>query len=190
MTQESADRPALPSSRGLLILTGASHTGKTSVARSILDLKGPPAALLGVDQVLEHTLVRPRDDRWREIPLAYELLRPQVAALLRADWFVVFESTFTYVPDAGRAEFHGGEIERLAEIARSAGAPLSIVQLRASETNVIQRAESTGRLPTTIVAETLTLHDAAAMPEQTIQVETDASDPGQLARGLLVSLPA
>ena len=189
MKGESADRPEL-ASRGLLILTGASHTGKTSVAKAILDLKGPPAALLSVDQTLEHTLVRPPGDRWSEIPLAYRLLRLQAEALLEADWFVVLESTFTYVPGTGPPEFHAEEVERFADLALAAGAPLSLVQLSASEATVFKRAEATRRLPLDVVAATHALHDLAAMPHQVIQVETDASGPEDLARRVLALIAA
>lgn len=170
-------------------MTGASHTGKTSVARSILDLKGPPAALLGVDQTLEHTLVRPRGDRWQEIPLAYSLLRLQAEALLEADWFVVLESTFTYVPNEGPPEFHGDEIKRLVGIALAAGAPFLIAQLHAPEKTLFKRAEATHRLPLAIVAETFSLHGAAEVPSQTVRVEADGRDPQQLARSLLAAFP-
>ncbi|HEU5253426.1 MAG TPA: AAA family ATPase [Solirubrobacterales bacterium] len=188
MTRESGDRAAARASRGLLILTGASHTGKTSVARSILDLKGSPAALLGVDQTLEHTLVRPPGDRWNEIPLAYELISLQTEALLRAGWFIVLESTFTHVPEEGPPEFHGGEIERLVEIALAAGAPWSIVQLNAAESTVIERAEASCRLPLAIVTKTIALHRGAAMPAGTIQLQTE-SNPRQLAQSILAGFP-
>jgi chloramphenicol 3-O-phosphotransferase len=190
LTQESADQPEFPASRGLLVLTGASHTGKTSVARSILDLKAPPVALLGVDRTLEQTLLRPREDHWSEIPLAYELLRAQAEVLLRAGWFVVMESTFTYVPSMGDSEFHDEEIERLEAVASGVGAPFLLAQLRVAETVVLERAEATGRLPLAVVAETLRLHNAADMPDQAIRVEASDLEADQLARSLLRSFPA
>src|SRR4051812_33086856 len=87
-------------SASLLILTGASHTGKTSVAQELLRLCPPPTAYLGVDKTLRTVLVHPPGDSWAQIPLAYRLLHAQAELLLDQRWFVIFESTFTYVPAA------------------------------------------------------------------------------------------
>jgi len=106
MTRSGGPTGELSGSGRLIVLTGASHTGKSSVAAEILRLASPPVAFLGIDSTLDHTLVRPEGGRWEEIPLAYELNREQIAPLLRQGWTVVFESTFTYVPAAGPPEFH------------------------------------------------------------------------------------
>src|ERR1044072_3285967 len=101
---------------GLLIVTGASHTGKTSVIRSLMPELQPPVALLGVDHTLEHTLIKPTAERWAQIPLAYKLIQSQLGPLLDAKWLVVIESTFTYVPDDGPGIFHGDVLEAMLEV--------------------------------------------------------------------------
>jgi len=174
----------------LLVLTGASHTGKTSVAREVLRLASPPAALLSVDEALHTVLVRPPGDLWAQIPLAYELLRLQAEALLDHGWLVVFESTFTYVPASGIAEFHGEELSRLIKVAEDQEVPWAVTQLRTSQEELDSRAAGTNRLPAGVVVQTAELHDVAALPETTLRLDSSADPPPKLARRLLEALDA
>jgi predicted kinase len=169
-TEETIPAPAL------LILTGASHTGKTSVAEAILEKMPPPAAFLSVDNILTGTLRRPIGDTWSNIPLAYELLQAETSKLLEQGWFVIFESTFTFVPPRRNGEFHGSAVEGLIDEAARLGAPASIVQLRASREILLTRAQVSGRLDTSIVASTIALHERACFPLQQKVIETDTID--------------
>jgi hypothetical protein len=118
------------------------------------------------------------------------MLRAQVEELLRANWFVVLESTFTFVPPSGQPEFHGEEIERLIGVALAAGAPFLVAQLRAAEPILIERAKQTERLPLAIVTETLALHDDAEIPSPALTADTSQRAVAQLAEDLLASFPA
>lgn len=173
---------------GLLILTGASHTGKTSVAAAFLDAVDPPAALLSVDIVLADSLVKPPGDPWREIPLAYDLLAAQLPPLLASGWFVVLESTFTYVPDVGAGQFHDDELRRMTGIADRLGVGWLLVQLSVAREVALRRAGGTDRIPLSVVAATQELHEGAALPAEAMRLETDSAGPAELARRLLHEL--
>jgi len=175
------------STPGLLILTGASHTGKTSVAEALLEAVEPPAAFLSVDDVLKHTISRPPGDPWAQIPLAYELLEPQIAVLLEHRWFVVLESTFTYVPAGQVGQFHRAPLRRMLDVSKRHGVPALVVQLLTGDAIPQDRAERTGRLPRAVVEETVQLHRAASLPTESLQIEVDTSSPGELARQVLSS---
>ena len=180
-----SDRVPAP---GLLILTGASHTGKTSVAQALLRVTSPPAAFLSVDEVVLGTLARPPGNAWAEIPLAYELLTQQLELLLERGWFVVFESTFTYVPERGEPEFHAEQLEAAARVAERRGIPWLLVQLAADGDVARLRAEGTGRIAPEVVAGTIRLHEEARMPSSTLRLETGEATPDELARRILAEL--
>jgi AAA domain-containing protein len=184
--QNTSDIPA-PS---LLVLTGASHTGKTSVAEEILRGVGAPTAFLGVDDVLTRTLIYPPGDVWAQISLSYELLLPQVETLLKRGWFVLFESTFTRVSEGGPSEFHGNVLDRLIAVADRCHAPWAVVQLNASADIATSRATDTGRLPPEIVAETVRLHDEAALPNGSARLNSKTSTRNELARRALAAIRA
>ncbi|HEX6687065.1 MAG TPA: AAA family ATPase [Solirubrobacterales bacterium] len=188
---ESSDRQAprgTPPAPGLLVLTGASHTGKTSVARAVLDAAGPPAAFLSVDDVLATTIARPPGDAWAEIPLAYELLLPQVEKLLEKGWFVTLESTFTYVPELGAPEFHSDALQQLIQTAERHDAPWLLVQLAAGDDVARARADRTGRLDPDVVDRTAELHRAASLPETTLRLDSAERTPAELAELILGEL--
>lgn len=186
-SDRQAPRGAVPAP-GLLILTGASHTGKTTVAQAILDRVGGPAAFLSVDDVLANTIARPPASIWAQIPLAYELLSAQLETLLGRGWFVVLESTFTYVPDDGEPEFHAAQLKQMVEIAQRQTAPWLLVQLRAGADVARARASQTRRLAADIVDRTAELHRSAELPEPSQRLETDGQTPDELALRVLTEL--
>jgi predicted kinase len=173
---------------GLLILTGASHTGKTSVAEAVLEAVDPPAAFLSVDNILEHTISRPPGDPWAQIPLAYELLEPQVGALLEHGWFVIVESTFTYVPENGASQFHREQLVQLIDIAERCNAPWLLIQLATTGATARGRAERTGRLPQKLVADTVQLHRNVTLPPDSLRIIADTSNPTEIAEQVLKTL--
>lgn len=167
---------------GLLILTGASHTGKTSVAGEILALVTQPTAFLGVDEILERTLhCLPSEDIWSQIPLAYNLLQAELKILMEHGWLTIVESTFTYVPNAGEPEFHASSLEQMIAIADRCAAPVLIVQLNVPDAVALSRAERTKRLTPEILKATAALHRAAKLPFPLLEIDTTKSDPAQIA---------
>lgn len=179
-SDRQAPRGAVSAPR-LLILTGASHTGKTTVAQAVLDLAGAPAAFLSVDDILANTIARPPESIWAQIPLAYELLSPQVEKLLDRSWFVVVESTFTYVPETGEPEFHAEALQRLIDMAARQDIPWLLVQLVTGGDVARARADLTGRLHPDIVDRTAELHEAASLPEATLRLHPVGETPVELA---------
>lgn len=173
---------------GLVVLTGASHTGKTSVARVLLDLLPPPVALLGVDALLAHVLLRPPGDRWEQIPLAYELLVTEADLLLGRGWTVVIESTFTYVPEQGSPQFHMDAIRRLREVAKAHHRPFLLAQLILNRDETLRRSRETGRLAPEIVAQTVALHDRATLPGQSLRLAAESQTPDALAAAVLTAM--
>lgn len=187
MPSDSQTSPRVPTP-GLLVITGASHTGKTSVAKAVLRAVGTPAAFLGVDDILEHTFTGPPGDRWSQIPLAYELLRPQVRTLLTRNWFVVFESTFTYIPQSEAGQFHRKQLLQLLQSAKRCNAPSLVIQLATNEATVRDRVRRTGRLPQEIVEVTAQLHQAASLPPNSLRIVADTSSPAEIANQVLNAL--
>lgn len=189
MTEDSdwrVSEEAAPSP-GLVIVTGASHTGKTSVSRALLPLLDAPAARLSVDDTLDHVLVRPTANPWKEIPLAYDLLETQTDILLGRGWTVVLESTFTYVPEQDPPEFHHHAIRDIVATAERRGVRHLITHLTLDSADAMRRAENTGRLPPEIVAQTVALHEVAAMPAPSIQLSTQHASPEELALATLAA---
>ena len=174
----------------LIVLTGPSHSGKSALARALLDSFDDKAAFLSVDDVLERTLVRPRSHMWKEIPLAYELLEPQVATLLARGWTVVFESTFTFVPDDGEPAFHGDRLAALVARAAELCVASIVVQVLASRETLDGRARRSERLDPTIVRHTDVLHQNAALPAGSLRIISEQADPSELARQVLERLDA
>lgn len=157
---------------GLLIVTGASHTGKTSVIEAILPSLDPPVAQLSVDTILTASLVRPPGDRWEQIPLAYELIERQTEALLKQGWLVIVESTFTFVPPENEPVFHRAALQRLVDLAASQGAPSVVCQVQAPLELVLERAKKTKRLPLKVVKGTVRLHDNVELPGPAMKLST------------------
>lgn len=182
------DRPAGTepiSAPGLLIVTGASHTGKTTVARAVVSRIPPPVAYLSLDDVLDRILVRSRSSIWEQIPLAYDLLRAELGILLDDGWFVVLESTFTYVPADGAPEFHVGALSRMLGEAEARDLPCSVVQLRAPKDVVLARVAKTDRLDQGVVAATIVLHESADFPRPPTTIDTERLGPDQAAAAIL-----
>jgi hypothetical protein len=174
---------------GLIVLTGASHTGKSSVAAAITSAAAPPLARLGIDLVLDHTLVRPVADRWENIPLAYELSRAQLRPLLSRGWTVIFESTFTYVPADAEPQFHRAEVERTLAAAAEESAAALVVQLSVDAEEATRRASTTGRLDPEIVRATIALHERAALPDGTLRIDRPKATPEEIGDEILRSAP-
>lgn len=181
--------PADSSHAGLLIVTGASHTGKSSVIRSLLPRLEPPVALLGVDDVIAQTLTRPTGDRWEEIPLAYDLIQRQIDPLLDRGWLIVVETTFTYVPLEGEASFHREALDAMIGLAERRGAPWFLFQVKAPLELALRRSEQDGRLPAQVIAATVELHESAALPESTVELLSEGGSPDALAESLVARLP-
>jgi hypothetical protein len=173
---------------GLLILTGASHTGKTAVAQALVKKLQGRAAFLAVDEILERVLPVFDGDIWQQIPLAYELIAAQLPILLARGWLVIVESTFTYVPPDEPPELHRTEMERLLEQAESCHAPSLLVQLVADEEVALSRARTTGRLDPEVVAGTFAAHASTPLLGSSLRIDTALLDPDASASTILRSL--
>ncbi|MGN6203136.1 MAG: AAA family ATPase [Solirubrobacterales bacterium] len=172
---------------GLLILTGPSHVGKTSVARAMMEALPPPAAYLSVDDVLERVLLRPPGSIWSQIPLAYELIGEQMEVLLDQGWFVIAESTFTYVSRDAEGDFHGSALARWIEAADARQAPWLLSRLEAPRETILTRARRDGRLDQEIVGATIDLHEETDLPDAHT-VDTHSLDPAAAAAQILTRL--
>ncbi|HYQ78050.1 MAG TPA: AAA family ATPase [Solirubrobacterales bacterium] len=173
----------------MLVLTGPSHAGKTTVAEEVLTIARRPAAYLSVDDALERTLQRPAGDIWAEIPLAYELICSDLKVLLERGWLVIVESTFTYISPEGDGELHRDALAEMLEIAASRQLPWWVVQLTAERETLLARADRTSRLDSTVVSGTFALHqDGAALLAATQVVDTDSLDPRDAATAILAHL--
>lgn len=175
----------MTSGPGLLILTGASHTGKSAVGRAILSATPPPAALLSVDAILASTIARPPRDPWAEIPLAYDLLHPQLEILLDRGWLVVVESTFTLIPEDGSPQFHNEQLAQTIAIADDRQISWLLVQMATDLSAIRDRAEHTGRLAIRIVEQTAALHQAIQLPKPMLRLDSTNRMPDELGQVVL-----
>lgn len=175
---------------GMLIVTGGSHAGKTTLAKAILAQLDGEAAYLGLDDVLHGALPAFPGDVWTEIPLAYELIEAQAELLLDRGWFVIVESTFTFVAADGGAEFHAAALNRLTEIATSHAAPVLIAQVVASPNVTARRARESGRLPPSVVSATVALHAEASLPPDAIAIDCGHQGPSEAAATVVSALKA
>ena len=161
------------------------------MASAVLEAIDDKAALLSVDDVLVRTLVRPRTHMWDQIPLAYELLEPQAVTLLERGWNVVFDSTFTFVPDRGEARFYGDVLKRIVACAADVGTPCLVVQLTAARETLERRASRTGRLTPEVVRATEGTHARPLVVDAPLlRLRTDDEDPSALAERVLAELCA
>jgi len=174
----------------LLVLTGPSHAGKTAVSREMLARTPGPAAYLSVDDTLRHTLRRSTGEIWAEIPLAYELIDKELGVLLAKGWFVIVESTFTYVRPDGSGELHDDALARMIGIAESESAGWNVVQLMAGREEIISRAGQTGRLDSKIISEIFDLHQGSTLPSSTSVVDTEGLTPAETAAAISALLDA
>jgi predicted kinase len=169
----------------LLILTGASHSGKSSVIEALSRTSAEPLALLGVDAVLAGTIRPAADDRWDQIPLAYDLIEAQTPVLLDRGWPVLVESTFTYVGDDSSGEIHLDRLETLVGIAARREVPWLVCQLDAKPQVLISRARVSNRLEERIVSETARLHLTASLPVEAHRLRSDLLRPEEIAQQLI-----
>jgi hypothetical protein len=147
----------------------------------------PPVAHLEIDQIVktfELGVVEPWEDA---LPAAYDVACVAAAALLRRDFVVVFDSTFTYVPVDGREPvFHEDQVTRLADVARDAETPLTLAHLSASLPELLRRRENTGRLTPAIIEGTHSLHETVSLPVRpTLELATDELEPAELDERVL-----
>ncbi len=175
---------------GLLVLTGASHSGKSSVSAAIAEISPDPVAQLSVDTMLEQTIRPSRTDRWEEIPLAYDLIEAQLPILLGRKWPVIVESTFTYVTADGAGALHPKRLAGVVEIATCQGVPWLVCQLQADAEVLAARARETGRTTPEIVAETARIHFNVALPVPARRLRSDQLPPDEIAKDLISQLQA
>jgi hypothetical protein len=138
--------------------------------------------------VIETTLARPWGEAWAEIPLAYELLLPQIEILLDAAWTVVFESTFTYVSEADEPQLHTDIFAKVIGVAESRNIPYLSVQLQVPAETARVRALETGRLSPEIAARTVKLHEEQALSRFGMTVDVSDHSIDDIVRQVLSKL--
>jgi hypothetical protein len=146
--------------------------------------------LLGVDDLLSRTLVRPEGDPWQEIPLAYELIERQASTLLGQGWLVIVESTFTHVPLEGGPELHEDVLSQMIELAERGGAAWALCQIVATLDLALTRRDETKRLSPEVVAGTVQLHERLELPAGTLKLSAVEQTPEEAARTLAAHISA
>jgi predicted kinase len=175
----------------LLIVTGSSHTGKSTLIRGLLARATRPAAQVSIDDVIER-LDFDSEDRWEHgLHLAYDQAASTTARLLAEEMLVLFESTFTYIPPDGRpGQFHLHELERLLAVASDVGAGRVVVRLVASTKDVAARRDTSGRLSEDIVLKTWQQHEKQALAGiRTITIDTSEVSSGEAIDRLCREIP-
>jgi predicted kinase len=153
----------MPKPGRLVIVTGPSHAGKSTLIRELLRRAGGMGAVVSIDEEIEKFQL-PDAERWeRALPAAYEAAAERSRRLLRQGSLVFFESTFTYVPQERPPEFHLKQLQRLLEVAAEVDAEVAVLQLQTSREGVLARQRQTGRLTPRIVEETWRRHASEAI---------------------------
>lgn len=152
--------PDDPSGPGdLVVVTGPSHAGKSTLIRELEARTLRPAATVAIDEVIAEVQL-PEVDLWSHgLPLAYGAAATRAEQLLARGELVFYESTFTYVPPPPRPpELHRDQLERLLRISSRLGAGTLVLQLVANLDDVSDRQRASGRLSTRIVREVWRQH--------------------------------
>lgn len=145
----------------LIIITGPSHSGKTSLARALRREVLPEPALVELDNLLENVLFASAATLPVWLPLAHEVGRSMVESILRSQRSVIFESTFTLV-DGPDVRLYDDVLQRLIETASSLKARIVVVHLSLRRETALARQRMTGRLSQDIVARIWQAHDRSA----------------------------
>jgi predicted kinase len=171
-------------SRGeLVIVTGSSHVGKSTLIRELLARSERAAAHVSIDATIEVIEIE-EVDRWEHgLHIAYEEAAGEAGDRLARGEVVFFESTFTYVPpDSRPAQFHLHELERLVDLAEGLGAGVTLVHLFAGLDDVAARRAESGRLTEEIIRTTWHQHaDRNLARPAVLQINTSQLSIGQVA---------
>lgn len=171
----------------VVILTGASHSGKTSVARALLPRLGPRSTAIAIDDIVGSLYIG-EEWPWEEgLPIAYEVAAATLDVALGHGFTVLYESTFTYVPVDGSAPtLFRDELTRIAAIARGHDAQLHVVELRAGLGVVKARRAATGRLSDDLIEQIWELFDSRGVaPPSATRIEAGEASPVELAEAVL-----
>lgn len=149
----------------LVLVTGPSHAGKSTLIDELLGRVDPPVYVVSIDEVIGASELPTEELQWeRGLDAAYDAAAERTSELLAGGGLVFYESTFTYVPpDSRPAQLHPDQLHRLLEIADERDANALVVQLTASLEVVQSRRERTNRLTDRIVAEAWRMHAGAAL---------------------------
>jgi predicted kinase len=143
----------------LVVVTGPSHTGKSTLIHELVGQLDRPSDIVSIDEVIGASKLPP-ELRWeRGLHAAYDAAAERTSKLLASRGLVFYESTFTYVPpDSRPAQLHPEQLHRLLEIAAEHDADALVVQLTAPLEVVKSRQERTTRLTDRIVTEAWRMH--------------------------------
>lgn len=178
----------------LIVLTGPSHGGKSSVARGLVQALDGPKAWVAIDPIVETLALVPRD-RWAEawevgLPVAYDVAEASVSILLEREITVMLESTLTFIPIDGRPpEFHADRLERFLALAARLGAEAHVFRVTAALDELVRRRALTGRLTDGVVEGTWRQHGGTPI-DGAVEVDTTAVDAGAATQRVAAALAA
>jgi chloramphenicol 3-O-phosphotransferase len=184
----AANEPSAPGD--LVIVTGSSHAGKSTLIRELLARIDRPAATVSIDETIAG-IDLPEPDLWDQgLPSAYTVAAGEAEELLMQGALVFFESTFTYIPpQPRRPEFHETQLRRLVDASERLGGNTAVLQLVATREDLIARLQASGRLPAAIVLETWRIHAQASFPApKFLRLDSSQHSAGVLADLTLRSL--
>ncbi len=116
-------------------------------------------AVIAIDDIIA-SLDLGEADLWEDgLPAAYDVAVAGATALLRRDFVVFVESTFTFVPSDDRPPVtHPEQLRRLVNAAEAVTASWIVVRLTTEADELARRREATGRIDPAVVRWTSTLH--------------------------------
>jgi len=172
--------------RRLVIVTGPSHAGKSATIAQTRRALTSRAAVVAIDDIIA-SFDLGEDDLWKEgLPAAYDVAVASATALLRRDFVVFVESTFTFVPPDGTTPVvHPEQLRRLIDAAEAVDASWLVVRLASRVEELLRRGKATGRLDPDIVQETWGLHREWMPGIEMRELDTNAMSSDQVAAVLL-----
>jgi hypothetical protein len=169
-------------------VTGPSHAGKSAGIAQARRALASHSAFIAIDDIIA-SLDLGEDDLWEDgLPAAYDVAVASAAALLRRDFVVFVESTFTFVPPGKSPAIHPEQLGRLIDAAKAANAPWLVVRLTSRSDVLLRRREATGRLDPSVVRGTWRLHNDWIPGIDTHELDTSAMSPNQVTAALLDAL--
>jgi predicted kinase len=183
---EAGSSPVGPAG-ALVVVTGPSHAGKSTLIGELRSRLDRPAATVAIDELMERSSL-PLELRWEHgLTDTYDAAARQSIDLLTSGLVVFYESTFTYIPpDERPPQFHLDQLHRLLGLAREAGAAQLVVQLTTTSSELERRRSGTQRLDSVIVAETWRQHSSARLQvESLLRLDTSRLSAAEAADSVL-----
>lgn len=181
-----------PAASTLIVLTGPSHAGKTTLARALQAAAAPrTTAYVAIDGLMEAITVTPDTDAWPVgLPVAYEMATAGLEAMAGRRSVVLFESTFTFVPPGEEEpQFHEEQLQTVMRLGSACYRDCVVVRVSATEASLLERGRATNRFSPDLLSAIAALHRQHPLSAlHPVEISSDAESADASARRILSAL--